>query len=68
MASGQQPHQQSLDDFLRPLEITDDTVLELSRELHDTFLQLSDKSDNQFLPTPISESLLRRVDGADRGR
>lgn len=68
MASGQQPPQQSLDDFLRPLRITDDTVLSLSRELYNTFLQLSNKSDNQFLPTPISESLLRRVDRADRGR
>lgn len=68
MASGQQPNQQSLDDFLRPLHMTDNAVLELSRELYSTFLQLSNKSDNQFLPTPISESLLRRVEGADRGR
>lgn len=68
MASGQEPPQQSLDDFLRPLHITDDTVHSLSQELYSTFLRLSNKSDNQFLPTPISDSLLRRVDAADRGR
>ncbi|KAL1869855.1 hypothetical protein Daus18300_005315 [Diaporthe australafricana] len=68
MASGQQPGHQSLDDFLRPLRMPDGKVLELSRELVDTFSFLSDKSDNQFLPTPISESLLRRIDKTDRGR
>ncbi|KAI3401327.1 hypothetical protein diail_11410 [Diaporthe ilicicola] len=68
MASGQQPQQRSLDDFLRPLRITDETVLKLSQELTNTFGILSNKSDNQFLPTPISESLLRRIDEADRGR
>lgn len=67
MASGEQPPQQSLDDFLQPLRITDDVLLNLSIELYDKFLMLSNKSDNQFLPTPISESLLRR-DNADRGR
>lgn len=68
MASGEQPPQQSLDDFLQPLHITDKTVLDLSVELCDKFMRLSNKSDNQFLPTPISESLLRRVNSADRGR
>lgn len=68
MASGQQPQQQSLDDFLRPLHITDDSVYKLSLDLWEKFMFLSDKSDNQFLPTPISESLLRRVNSADRGR
>lgn len=68
MASGQQPHQQSLEDFLEPLHITDDNVYKLSLSLCDTFSMLSTKSDNQFLPTPISESLLRRVDSADHGR
>ncbi|KAJ0113944.1 hypothetical protein J7T55_010188 [Diaporthe amygdali] len=68
MASGQQSPPQSLDDFLRPLRITDNAVLELSRDLTEDFSRLSNKSDNQFLPTPISESLLGRVDGADRGR
>lgn len=70
MASGQEQDQppQSLDDFLQPLRITDKTVLKLSQDLFIKFLELSTKSDNQFLPTPISESLLRRVDVADRGR
>lgn len=57
-----------MDDFLQPLRITDKTVLELSQDLWGKFLELSTKSDNQFLPTPISDSLLRRVDVADRGR
>lgn len=68
MASEQEQPQQSLDDFLQPLRMTDETVLELSRVLFVKFQELSTKSDNQFLPTPISESLLRRVESADRGR
>ena len=48
--------------------MTDEAVLRLSQELYLEFMKLSTKSDNQFLPTPIGESLLRRVDGADRGR
>lgn len=68
MASRLRPDHQSLDDFLRPLRMPDNKVLELSQELTTTFSFLSNKSDNQFLPTPISESLLRRIDKADRGR
>ncbi|KAG8166903.1 hypothetical protein KVR01_002592 [Diaporthe batatas] len=70
MASGQEQDQfpQSLDDFLQPLRLTDQTVLKLSQELFIKFSELSTESDNQFLPTPISESLLRRIDLADRGR
>lgn len=49
-----------MDVFLQPLRITDQTVLKLSQELFVKFLELSAKSDNQFLPTPISESLLGR--------
>ena len=48
-----------LDDFLRPLAIDAQTVLELSHELASTFRQLSAESLDQFLPTPISESILR---------
>ncbi|KAL2196791.1 hypothetical protein P885DRAFT_37350 [Corynascus similis CBS 632.67] len=51
----------SLDDFLQPLAIDFQTVVELSRELTSTFLQLSAESSDQFLPTPISESVLRPV-------
>lgn len=49
----------ALDDFLQPLAIDDKTVLELSRELASAFRILSAESLDQFLPTPISESVLR---------
>lgn len=68
MASPQQQRPPSIEDFLKPLQIDDDTILKLSRDLASTFKELSAKSENQFLPTPISESLLRHVNGADRGR
>ncbi|KAK4151092.1 hypothetical protein C8A00DRAFT_45633 [Chaetomidium leptoderma] len=57
----------SLDEFLQPLAIHAQTVLELSRELASTFRQLSAESLDQFLPTPISESILRPA-GRDHGR
>jgi hypothetical protein len=49
----------NLDEFLQPLAIDTQTVLELSRELESTFRTLSAESLDQFLPTPISESILR---------
>ncbi|KAL2168224.1 hypothetical protein VTG60DRAFT_283 [Thermothelomyces hinnuleus] len=57
----------SLDDFLRPLAVDLETVLKLSRELESTFHQLSAESSDQFLPTPISESILRPTT-RDQGR
>ena len=48
-----------LDAFLQPLAIDTRTVLQLSRELASTFGTLSAESLDQFLPTPISESILR---------
>ncbi|KAL2177632.1 uncharacterized protein P884DRAFT_199753 [Thermothelomyces heterothallicus CBS 202.75] len=57
----------SLDDFLRPLAVDLETVLKLSRELESTFGQLSAESSDQFLPTPISESVLRPAT-RDQGR
>lgn len=57
----------SLDDFLQPLAIDTQRVLELSRELTSTFRSLSADSMDQFLPTPISESILRPA-GHDYGR
>ncbi|KUI55109.1 Hexokinase-1 [Cytospora mali] len=68
MATQQQRDPQSIEEFLKPLQIDDDTVFQLSRDFASTFTELSAKSENQFLPTPISESLLRHVNGADRGR
>ncbi|KAL2136736.1 hypothetical protein VTI74DRAFT_1777 [Chaetomium olivicolor] len=51
----------TLDEFLQPLAIDIQTVLELSRDLAKTFRELSAESPDQFLPTPISESILRPV-------
>lgn len=68
MASKRPQRPQSVDEFLSPLHIDDTLVLNLSREMTKTFIDLSATSQAQFLPTPISESLLRRVSGADCGR
>lgn len=68
MASPQQQSSSPIEEFLDPLKIDDITVLILSRDFATTFTELSAKSENQFLPTPISESLLRRINGGDRGR
>jgi hypothetical protein len=58
----------TLDDFLRPLAIDTSVVLKLSKELGSTFKRLSQESLEMFLPTPISESILRPVAGRDLGR
>jgi hypothetical protein len=58
----------TIDEFLKPLEIDSRLVFELSRELATTFKHLSSESLDQFLPTPISESILRAVAGRDFGR
>ncbi|KAK0643440.1 hypothetical protein B0T16DRAFT_415897 [Cercophora newfieldiana] len=58
----------AIDDFLKPLEIDSSRISELSTELALTFSTLSSQSADQFLPTPISESILRPVAGQDRGR
>lgn len=52
-----------LDDFLQPLAIDTLTLVELSRELASTFRALSAESLDQFLPTPISEPILRSAVG-----
>ncbi|RDA90445.1 hypothetical protein CP533_3945 [Ophiocordyceps camponoti-saundersi (nom. inval.)] len=50
----------SVDDFLRPLRVDDDTRLDLCRRFIDNFSHLAAAaSPEQFLPTPISESILR---------
>ncbi|KAL1843305.1 hypothetical protein VTJ49DRAFT_2122 [Mycothermus thermophilus] len=48
-----------LDNFLRPLAIDSRSVLGLSHGLASTFTRLAAESPDQFLPTPISESMLR---------
>ncbi len=55
-------------EFLKPLHVDADIVVRLSRELRSTFLQLAAESTNQFLPTPISESMLRPAGHRVHGR
>ena len=48
-----------LGSFLKPLRIDIDTVDSLSCAFLENFEALALDSENQFLPTPISESILR---------
>ncbi|KAI8632117.1 MFS general substrate transporter [Xylariaceae sp. FL1651] len=57
-----------LEDFLRPLHIDVTKAHALAHELHQTFQQLAAESLTQFLPTPISESILRPSMGRKKGR
>ncbi|KAI1823616.1 hexokinase-7 [Xylaria intraflava] len=57
-----------LENFLRPLHIDVTTAHVLAHELHQTFQQLAADSLAQFLPTPISESILRPTGGGEKGR
>lgn len=57
-----------IEEFIKPLAIDDTTVHALSHELYRTFQHLSANSLNQFLPTPISESILRPTAGREKGR
>ncbi|KAI0008558.1 MFS general substrate transporter [Xylariaceae sp. FL0662B] len=57
-----------VDCFLRPLHIEVAEAHALSREFCQTFRHLAANSLNQFLPTPISESLLRPANGRVAGR
>ncbi|CAL3962863.1 unnamed protein product [Diplocarpon coronariae] len=57
----------SLDSFLRPLHIDIPKIQSLSRSLCDTFTSLAAESQEQFLPTPISDSVLR-PEGDQTGR
>ncbi|KAI1336242.1 MFS general substrate transporter [Xylariaceae sp. FL0016] len=57
-----------VEDFIKPLYIDETTAHGLSRELCRTFKQLSASSSTQFLPTPISESILRPAAGREKGR
>ncbi|KAL1840402.1 hypothetical protein VTK73DRAFT_3774 [Phialemonium thermophilum] len=58
----------SLAEFLQPFHVDAHLVRRLSRELAATFRHLSAESLDQFLPTPISESILRHVASKSRGR
>ncbi|KAK4450744.1 hypothetical protein QBC34DRAFT_64452 [Podospora aff. communis PSN243] len=58
----------AIDGFLRPLAIDSSSISQLATELASNFSSLSARAADQFLPTPISESILRPVAGQDRGR
>ncbi|KAI1648058.1 MFS general substrate transporter [Daldinia loculata] len=55
-------------DFLGPLSVDEAKAHALSLEFYRTFQDLSANSLNQFLPTPISESVLRPTAGREKGR
>ncbi|KAI1462035.1 MFS general substrate transporter [Annulohypoxylon moriforme] len=56
-----------IDDFLKPLSIDEAKAHALAHELCRSFQDLSADSLNQFLPTPISESILRPTAGREKG-
>ncbi|KAI0890372.1 hexokinase-7 [Annulohypoxylon maeteangense] len=57
-----------IDHFLTPLSIDEEKAHALAHELCRSFHHLSADSLNQFLPTPISESILRPTAGREKGR
>lgn len=58
----------NIDEFLRPLRIDTLTAYRLARELCTTFKRLAAESNDQFLPTPVTETILRLPAGDERGR
>ncbi|KAI8153576.1 Hexokinase-1 [Colletotrichum sp. SAR 10_70] len=58
----------ALQDFLQPLRVDNQTVHTLSRLFYSNFKDLALNAHDQFLPTPISESILRPVTQRGRGR
>lgn len=54
--------------FLEPLALDNHVALNLSREFYYNFKYLSAESLDQFLPTPISMSILRPVGRQSTGR
>ena len=58
---------ETIEEFLRPLEIDTPKINALARALACTYDILAKNSDEQFLSTPIEESLLRpESDGVGR--
>lgn len=57
-----------IDSFLKPFETGPSRVEELAREFALVFTELSANSHDQFLATPISESMLRPNTGRTSGR
>jgi hypothetical protein len=58
---------ETLEDFLAPLAIDLPKIHSLARRLCETFKRLAKESESQFLPTPISDAVLR-PSGDERGR
>lgn len=48
-----------IEEFLEPLSVDIDNINRLSQLFLQTFEKLAADSENQFLPTPISEAILR---------
>ncbi|PNH66378.1 hypothetical protein VD0001_g8173 [Verticillium dahliae] len=58
----------SLQDFLQPLHVDLDTIHGLSKAFYHNFIHLAADDLAQFLPTPISESILKPVSKSGHGR
>jgi hypothetical protein len=57
----------SIDEFLRPLDVDVPKIHALTKALASTYGRLAKESKEQFLSTPIEESLLRpESDGVGR--
>ncbi|KAI0396261.1 MFS general substrate transporter [Xylariaceae sp. FL0594] len=57
-----------LESFLRHFLVDVAKAHQLAHELHHAFRGLAAESLDQFLPTPISESILRPTKGSEKGR
>lgn len=55
-------------EFLKPLAVNSSLLLDLSHDMTTTFERLCKESEDQFLPTPISESIMRAGAGRRGGR
>lgn len=55
------------EEFLRPLNIDIPKIHRLAKSLSHTYRRLAAESEEQFLPTPISDSILRPL-GEHKGR
>ncbi|CRK42765.1 hypothetical protein BN1723_005405, partial [Verticillium longisporum] len=58
----------SLQDFLQPLHVDLDKTHSLSKAFYHNFIHLAADDLAQFLPTPISESILKPVSKSGHGR
>ena len=68
MAASSTTWRGSLDDLLLPFRIDTEKCHVLSQHFLANFAQLAAESQDQFLPTPISESILRPIADHGHGR